>query len=253
MRGVCRGRAIAPVLRALDYLTHLAAAVALAAAAPRAPSLRTAARVVALGLPLSVLVGAFTRDDGRALYHAAQAAQGAWLACVLLAAYAPRRGAVALWLAFAAAALYRWPAPATPLYAAAQAVTVAVAVAALAREARRARAPLPGHLAAVVLVGAELACLVVPYSLAAYLGRPVAELWDAARVVRLLTWLALAVVGWQSWCSPGSWSLSSWRASARPSGRPGTHVRRLVQRVSYSPRGPRRESGGSEGAPSGGV
>ena len=234
------------------YAAQLAAAVALLAAARRAPSLRTASRVMAVSLPLDALLH-FTRDDGRALYHAAQAAQGAWLAAVLLAAYAPRRAAVALWLAFAAAALYRWPAPATPLYAAAQAVTVVAAVAALALEYRRARAPLPGHLAAVVLVGSELACLVVPYSLAAYLGRPVAELWDAARVVRLLTWLALAVVGWRSWCSPGSWSVCSWRASVRPSGRPGTHAPQRERLVSYLPRGRQSESDGSEGAPSGGV
>ena len=240
-------------LRAAAYAAHLAAAVALLAAARRAPSLRTAARVVALGLPLSLLVGAWTRDDGRALYHAAQASQGAWLACVLAAAYAPPRAAVALWLAFMAAALYRWPAPATPLYAAAQAVAVACCIAALALEYRRARAPLPGHLAAVVLVGSELACLVVPYSLAAYQGRPVAELWDAARVVRLLTWLALAVVGWHSWRSLGSSSVCSWRASARPSGQLGPRAPQRGRLGSYSPRGPRRESGGSEGAPSGGV
>ena len=251
MRGVRRGRPVIDLADAV-HVAQFAAAASLLAAARRAPSLRTASRVMAVSLPLDALLH-FTRDDGRALYHLSQAAWAAWLACVLAAAGASPRAALAAWGLFCAAALYRWPAPATPLYAAAQAVTVAAAVAALAAEYRRARAPLPGHLAAVVLVGAELACLVVPYALAAYLGRPVAELWDAARVVRLLTWLALAVVGWQSWCSPGSWSLSSWRASARPSGRPGTHGPPRVQRVSYSPRGRQRESGGSAGAPSGGA
>jgi hypothetical protein len=232
------------------HLAQLAAAASLLAAARRAPSLRTASRVMALSLPLDALL-MFGRDDGRALYHAAQAAQGAWLACVLAAAYAPSRAAVGLFVALLAAALYRWPAPATPLYAAAQAVTVAASIAALAAEYRRARAPLPGHLAAVVLVGSELACLVVPYLLAAYQGRPVAELWDAARVVRLLTWATLAVVGWRSWCSPGSWSLSSWRASARPSGPPGTPEPPRVQRGRCWPRGGQRGSGENGAASAG--
>lgn len=227
------------MLRALDYAAHLAAAVALLAAAPRAPSLRTAARVVAVGLALSAITGAWTRDDGRALYHAAQAAQGAWLACVLAAAYAPRRAAVALWALFCAAALYRWPAPATPLYAAAQAVTVAVAVVALAQEARRARAPLAGHLAALLLVVGEGCVGLAPYGLAVLRGTTVAEEWDAARVVRVVEWAALAVVGWRTWRSAQSWP-SSGASSPWSPGEDGSPEPPLAHRGSWSPR-----SGGS--------
>lgn len=229
-------------LRAAAYAAHLLAAASLAAAARHTPSLRRPAALVALGLPLSLLTGAFTRDDGRWLYHAAQLGHGAWLACVLAAAYAPPRAALACWVAFMAAAALWWPAPAAPLYAVAQGLAVAGCIVALAAEYRCARAPLPGHLAAVVLVGSELACLVVPYSLAAYLGRPVAELWDAARVVRLLTWSALAVVGWASWCSPGSVSVCSWRRLSPRSGRLGTPEPPRVQRVRYWPRGWQRGS-----------
>lgn len=239
-------------LRAAAYAAHLLAVVALFAGARHAPSLRRAAWAVLAWLALSPLRG-FDRDDGRALYHLAQAAEWADHALLVLLVGVPRWAAAGFFAALLAASIAWWPAPATPLYAAAQAVTVAVAVVALVLEARRARAPLAGHLAAVVLVGSELACLVAPYLLAAVEGRPVAELWDAARVVRLLTWTVLAVVGWQSWRSSGSVSVCSWRASARPSGRRGTHEPPHVQRVSYSPRGPQRGSGGSDGAPSGGV
>ena len=234
------------------HVAQLAAAASLLAAARRAPSLRTASRAMAVSLPLDALLH-LGRDDGRALYHLAQASQGAWLSLVLLAAYAPPRSALACWCLFAAAALWWWPAPATPLYAAAQGLAVAGCIVALALEYRRARAPLPGHLAAVALVGSELACLVVPYSLAAYLGRPVAELWDAARVVRLLTWLSLAVIGWRSWCSGslGSVSVCSWRRLSPRSGRPGTPEPPHAQRVRYWPRGSQNGSGGSGAASAG--
>ena len=99
------------------HAAQLAAAASLLAGARRAPSLRTASRAMAVSLPLDALLH-LGRDDGRALYHLAQASQGAWLAAVLLAAHAPSRAALACWAALAAAALYRWPAPAPPLSAA---------------------------------------------------------------------------------------------------------------------------------------
>ena len=231
-------------LRAAAYATHLLAAASLAAAARHGPSLRRPAALVALGLPLSVLTGAFTRADGRALYHAAQLGHGAWLACVVAACYAPRL-AVAFLAAYAGAAVLWWPAPAAPLYAAAQGLAVVVAGVALAREAARSRVPLPGHGAALILAGGELACLVAPYLLATVLGETVAALFDAARVVRVATWLALAVVGWASWRSSGSWSVSSWRASSRPSGEDGTLGPHREQRASYSPRDGQSGSGES--------
>lgn len=240
-------------LRAITYAAHLAAAVALLAAARHAPSLRAASRVVALGLPLSVLVGAWTRDDGRALYHAAQAAQGAWLAAVLLAAGASPRAALALWGVFAVVALRWWPAPATPLYAAAQAVTVAVAVAALALEARRARAPLAGHLVALLLVVGEGCVGFAPYGLAVLRGTTVAEEWDAARVVRAVEWAALAVVGWRTWRSAQLWP-SSGASSPWSPGEDGSPEPPLAHRGSWSPRSGGSGHGESEpgsGAPRG--
>lgn len=212
-------------LRALAYAGHVVAALALTAAASRAPSLRRPAAVVALGLPLSVLVGAFTRADGRVLYHASQGAQFAWLALVLVVAGASLRAALALWGVAVVAALAWWPRPASPLYAVAQALVVGLAVAALVREYRTARAPLPGHLVAIILVAAELSVLVAPFGLAAVLGEPVAAEWDSARVVRLVEWIALAVVGWRTWRSAQSWP--SWDASS-PSwrGEDGSRARR---------------------------
>lgn len=233
-------------LRAAAYATHLLAAASLAAAARHTPSLRRPAALVALGLPLSLLTGAFTRADGRWLYHAAQLGHGAWLACVVAACYAPRL-ALPLLGAYTGAALAWWPAPAAPLYAAAQGLAVALAGVALYLEAARSRVPLPGHGAALVLAGSELACLVAPYLLATVLEEPVAALWDAARVVRVATWAALAVVGWASWRSSGSVSLSSWRASSRPPGEDGTRAPHREQPVSYSPRDGQRGSDGSAG------
>ena len=211
-------------LRAATYAAHVLAAVALAAASPQAPSLRTASRVVLAGLPLSLLVGAFTRDDGRALYHPAQSAQLAWLAAVLLAAGASPRAALASWGSFALAALWWWPRSAAPLYAGAQGLAALASVVVLAlriREARRTGPTLPGHYVAIVLVLAEV--LVFPEMVATARDRAtVATGWDYVRVVRLAEWLSLAVVGWATWrgAKPGS---SLWHSPQRSSPRSWLH------------------------------
>lgn len=191
-------------MRALAYACHVVAVVALLSASRRAPSLRRAAWCVLVWLLLSPVRG-FDRDDGRALYHVAQAAEMADHALLLWLLGAPRGAALGALAVAVVACVAWWPLSAAPLYAAAQGVTVVACVALLAMEARRARAPLPGHLAAVVLVAGELVALVAPYALAVSRGTTVAAEWDAALVVRAATWGALAVVGWQTWRSALPW------------------------------------------------
>lgn len=211
-------------LRLSAYAAHALAAVALVLAARSAPSVRRAAGVVALGFPLALAIGAFTRDDGRALYHVAQVAQFAWLAVVLLATGASPRAALASWGAFALAALAWWPRSAAPLYAVAQGLATGGAVAVLAwriRAARRTGPTLPGHYVAIVLVLAE--ALVFPEMVATALdGATVAEGWDYVRVVRLAEWLSLSVVGWAT-CRGAKPGYSSWRSPRRSSPRLWLH------------------------------
>jgi hypothetical protein len=203
-------------------------------------------------LALSPLRG-FDRDDGRALYHLAQAAEWADHALIVLLVGAPRWVAAGFFVALLAASIAWWPAPATPLYAAAQAVTVAVAVVALIAEARRARAPLAGHLAALLLVVGEGCVGLAPYGLAVLRGTTVAAEWDAARVVRVVEWAALAVVGLRTWRSAQSWP-SSGASSPWSPGEDGSPEPPLVHRGSWSPRsggsGPGESEPGS-GAPRG--
>ncbi len=211
-------------LRVAAYAAHLAAIVGLIAAARLTPSVRRAALVVAIGLPLSVLIGAFDRDDGRALYHAAQAAQGAWLAAVYFAAGGSLRAPAATWGLFCVGALAWWPRSAAPLYAGAQglaALASAVVLALRIREARRTGPTLPGHYVAIVLVLAE--ALVFPeMAITAIDGATVAEGWDFVRVIRLAEWLSLAVVGWVTWAGAKSGS-SLWRSPQRFSPRSWLH------------------------------
>lgn len=225
-------------LRAAAYAAHLLAVVALFAGARRAPSLRRAAWAVLAWLLLSPLRG-FDRDDGRALYHLAQAAEWADHALLVLLVGVPRWAAAGFFAALLAASIAWWPAPATPLYAAAQLATVAVAVVALTAEARRARAPLAGHLAALLLVVGEGCVGLAPYGLAVLRGTTVAEEWDAARVVRVVEWAALAVVGLRTWRSAQSWP-SSGASSPWSPGEDGSPEPPLAHRGSWSPR-----SGGS--------
>ena len=210
------------------YTAHGLAAAALTIAAIRAPSLRRAAVCVALGLPLSLAIGAFARDDGRALYHASQGAQFAWLALVFFAAGASYRAALASWGLVCVVALAWWPRSAAPLYAGAQGLAALAAVVVLAlriREARRTGPTLVGHYVAIVLVLAEV--LVFPeMAITALDGATVAEGWDFVRVVRLAEWLSLAVVGCVTWAgehsglsscpSPRRFSLRSWLRSEPP-------------------------------------
>jgi hypothetical protein len=205
---------------------HLLAAAALYVAARRSPSFRTAARVTALALPLSELIGAWTRSDGRALYHLSQAGQCAWLAAVVLVAGARPRVALGVAVACLGACLGWWPAPARGLYAVLQLVAVAVAAVHLGLRLRAAVAPTPGLLVALVVVVAEGLVLVVPYALAVTLGVPVAELWDAALVVRLVEWATLSVIGWRA-CWPALRYRYSVRAWSRRFG-PGSRLARRI-------------------------
>ena len=196
------------------YAVNAAAALALYAASRRAPSLRPAARVVALALPLSELIGAWGRADGRALYHLSQAGQCAWLAAVVYVAGERRSGAVGLFAIALGACVGWYPEPARGLYALLQALAVALAAVHLAPRLRAAIAPTPGLLAALVVVVAEALVLVVPYGMAASLGVPVASLWAAALVVRFVEWATLFVVGCLS-CWPALRSFFLARALSR--------------------------------------
>lgn len=215
-------------LRLAAYAAHVLALAALVTASVRAPSLRRAAVCVAAGLPLSLAIGAFARDDGRALYHASQGAQFAWLALVYFAAGGSLRAALASWGLFCVVALSWWPRSAAPLYAGAQGLAALASVAVLTlriREARRTGPTLIGHYVAIVLVLAEV--LVFPeMAITAIDGATVATGWDFVRVVRLAEWLSLAVVGWVTWAgaksgslswpSPRRFSLRSWLRSEPP-------------------------------------
>lgn len=215
-------------LRLAAYAAHVLAIAALVTASVRAPSLRRAAVCVAMGLPLSLAIGAFARDDGRALYHASQGAQFAWLALVYFAAGGSLRAALASWGLFCVVALSWWPRSAAPLYAGAQGLAALASVVVLAlriREARRTGPTLIGHYVAIVLVLAEV--LVFPeMAITAIDGATVATGWDFVRVVRLAEWLSLAVVGWVTWAgaksgslswpSPRRFSLRSWLRSEPP-------------------------------------
>ena len=183
-----------PIAALAVPIAHAAAALALYIASRRAPSLRPTAYATALALPLSELIGAFGRADGRALYHLSQAGQCAWLAAVVYVA-GGRRSALALAAVAFGACLGWWPEPARGLYAVLQALTVALAAVHLVPRLRAAVAPTPGLLAALVVVVAEALVLVVPYAMAASLGVPVAELWGAALVVRFVEWATIFVVG----------------------------------------------------------
>lgn len=211
-------------LRLVTYAAHLAAIVGLVAAARLTPSVRRAALVVAIGLPLSLLIGAFDRDDGRALYHASQGAQGAWLAAVYFVAGGSLRASAATWGLFCVGALAWWPRSAAPLYAGAQGLAALASVVVLAlriREARRTGPTLPGHYVAIVLVLAE--ALVFPeMAITAIDGATVAEGWDFVRVIRLAEWLSLAVVGWVTWAGARSGS-SLWHSPQRFSPRSWLH------------------------------
>lgn len=202
-------------------IAHTAAALALYVASRRAPSLRPTARVTALALPLSELIGAFTRDDGRVLYHLSQAGQCAWLAAVVYVAGERRSGAVGLFAIAIGACLGWYPEPARGLYAVLQALAVVIATVHLAPRLRAAVAPTPGLLAALVLVVAEALVLVVPYAMAASLGVPVASLWAAALVVRFVEWATLFVVGCLS-CWPALRSFFLARALSRRFGQAST-------------------------------
>ena len=202
-------------------IAHALAALALYAASRRAPSLRPAARVVALALPLSELIGAFTRDDGRALYHLSQAGQCAWLAAVVYVAGERRSGAVALFTIALGACFGWYPEPARGLYALLQGLAVVIATIHIAPRLRAAVAPTPGLLAALVVDVAEALVLVVPYGMAASLGVPVASLWAAALVVRFVEWATLFVVGCRS-CWPALRSFYLARALSRRFGQAST-------------------------------
>lgn len=201
-------------------IAHAAAALALYAASRRAPSLRPTARVTTLALPLSELIGAWTRDDGRALYHLSQAGQCAWLAAVVYVA-GGKRSAVALFAIAAGACLGWYPEPARGLYAVLQGLAVVIATIHIAPRLRAAVAPTPGLLAALVVVVAEALVLVVPYTMAASLGVPVASLWGAAMVVRFVEWATLFVVGCLS-CWPALRSFYLARALSRRFGQAST-------------------------------
>lgn len=206
--------------------TTALAALALYVASRRAPSLTTPGRVVALALPLSELIGAWGRSDGRTLYHASQAGQCAWLAAVVLVAGARPRVALGVAVACLGACVGWWPAPARGLYAVLQAGSVVVAAVHVGPRLRAARWPTPGLLAALVLVTSEALVLVTPYALALQLDRPVAELWDAALVLRLVEWTTLFVIGLRA-CWPLLCSLLWGPYSSRSYGPGFTRVRRI--------------------------
>ena len=205
------------------YATNTAAALALYLASRRAPSLRPAAHAAALALPLSALIGAWGRADGRALYHASQAGQCAWLAAVVYVA-GGRRSAGAIFAVGLGACLGWYPEPARGLYAVLQALAVVLAGWHMAPQIRAA-APTPGLLAALVVVVAEALVLVVPYATAASLGVPVAELWGAALVVRFVEWATLFVVGSRA-CWPALRSVYLARVLSRRFGQASTLGRR---------------------------
>lgn len=194
------------MLQLAVLVVHTLAAVALYAAARRAPSFRVPAYATATAVPLSELIGAWARNDGRVLYHASQAGQCAWLAAVVLVAGARPRVALSVAIASFGACVGWWPAPARGLYAVMQAVAVVVAAVHLGPRLRAAAAPTPGLLVTLVVVVAEGLVLVTPYALAVTLGVPVAELWDAALVVRFVEWATLFVIGCRS-CWPALRSL----------------------------------------------
>ena len=228
-------------LRAAAYLTHAAAVAALFSAQRRVPSLHRPAWAVLAWLLLSPLRG-FDRDDGRALYHLAQAAEWMDHALFLALVGAPWRVAAGLFAVLLGAGVRWWPAPATALYAAAQLATVAACSWYLRREVRASRVPLPGHLVQLVAIVGEGLTLVAPYSLALANDTTAAEEWDAARVVRVATWGSLAVVSFLSWRSAPP-SFSSARPSPRRSG-----ARGMLERLTgYWQRGRREESGSGSG------
>ena len=205
------------------YATNTAAALALYVASRRAPSLRPAAFAAVVALPLSALIGAFTRADGRTLYHVSQAGQCAWLAVVVYVA-GGRRGAGWMLAVGLGACIGWYPEPARGLYAALQALAVVLAGWHLAPQVRAAT-PTPGLLAALVVVVSEALVLVVPYAMAASLGVSVASLWGAALVVRFVEWGTLFVVGCRS-CWPALRSFYLARALSRRFGPASTRARR---------------------------
>ena len=204
------------LLRVATYAAHVLAVVGLFVAGRRVPSLRRPAWAVLAWLLLSPMRG-FGRDDGRALYHVAQAAEWADHALFALLVGASPRVALGLFAVLLGAGLALWPLPATALYALAQLATVGVCSWYLRREVKASRVPLPGHLVQLVLVVGEALTLIAPYGLALAHGTTAADEWDAARVVRFATWTALAVVSYLAWRSAPPLSFSAW-PRLRPSG-----------------------------------
>lgn len=128
-----------------------------------------------------------------------------WLASVPLAWTGRRRYAVPLCALFVLAGALWFPRSTAGLYAAAQALAVAVAIVAFGAWIRRREVGRAGQLAGLIVVTAEALLLVMPFGAAWLRGTDAASEWDPALVVRAVEYAALAVVVFLTWRTARSW------------------------------------------------